>query len=135
MTSVTTAPGPGSRTGRSCVIDRLPQQLRRRTAVNARRVVTGQDGAGKSVFVRDERVEPIVVALMPGLEFVNLWGADETPALPTDGTRPAARAYFPPAPGYRFALFTLPPDGSASLPADVDLPRAMAEVNEQLPGM
>jgi mannose-6-phosphate isomerase-like protein (cupin superfamily) len=103
--------------------------------VNVRRVVTGQDEAGKSVFVADERVEPMVMTLMPGLEFVNLWGGDETPSLPTDGRRPAVRAYFPPAPGYRFALFTLPPEGSASLPADLDLQRAMAEVNEKLPGM
>ena len=103
--------------------------------MEARRVVTGQDRAGKSVFVSDERVEPIVMTLMPGLQFVNLWGADETPSLPTDGTRPAAPSYFPPAPGYRFALFTLPPDGSAALPTDLDVPRAIAEVNEKLPGM
>jgi hypothetical protein len=103
--------------------------------VNVRRVVTGQDEAGKSVFVSDELVEPIVVALMPGLEFLNLWGADHTPVVPTDGARPHAPAYFPPPPGYRFALFTLPPDGTASLREDVDPRQAVAEVQERMPGL
>jgi mannose-6-phosphate isomerase-like protein (cupin superfamily) len=103
--------------------------------VKVRRVVTGQDQTGRSVFVSDEVVEPIVLDLMPGLEFVNVWGGDDTPSLPTDGTRPAADSYFPPPPGYRFAFFTLPPDGSASLPEDLDLNRAIAEVDEKLPGM
>jgi mannose-6-phosphate isomerase-like protein (cupin superfamily) len=103
--------------------------------VSIRRVVTGQDEAGKSVFMSDELVDPVVLALMPGLEFVNIWGDDNTPSLPTDGARPAAPSYFPPPCGYRFALFTLPPEGSASLPADIDLQRAAAEMDEKLPGM
>ncbi len=100
-----------------------------------RRVVTGQDGAGKSVFVSDEQVEPIKLALLPGLEFVNIWGGDQTPSLPTDGARPAATTYFPAAGGYRFTFVTIPPEGSAPAPEDLDVQKAMAEVNERLPGM
>jgi mannose-6-phosphate isomerase-like protein (cupin superfamily) len=103
--------------------------------VSVRRVVTGQDNEGKSLFVSDEQVEPIKLALMPGLQFVNVWGGDEAPSLPTDGTRPAAPAYFPPAGGYRFAFVTLPPEGSMTLPEDLDVLHAMEEVNEKLPGM
>jgi hypothetical protein len=103
--------------------------------VNVRRVVTGRDNAGKSVFVNDEQVEPISLALMPGLEFVRLWGGDETPSLPTDGAQPAAPAFFPPAGGYRFSFVTIPPEGSATLPEDLDVQQAIAEVNEKLPGM
>jgi mannose-6-phosphate isomerase-like protein (cupin superfamily) len=103
--------------------------------VQVRRVVTGMDQGGKSVFVSDERVDPITVSLMPGLDFLNLWGGDGTPTLPADGTRPSSHAYFPPAGGYRFVFVTLPPDRSLSLPADLDLAQAMAEANEKLPGM
>jgi mannose-6-phosphate isomerase-like protein (cupin superfamily) len=103
--------------------------------MTVRRVVTGQDAAGKSVFVSNEPVEPIKLALMPGLEFVNIWGGDETPSLPTDGTRPAAPAYFPSAGGYRFAFVTLPPEGSVTASDDLDVQRAMAEVSEKLPGL
>jgi mannose-6-phosphate isomerase-like protein (cupin superfamily) len=103
--------------------------------VSVRRVVTGQDNEGKSVFVGDEQVEPIKLALMPGLEFVDVWGGDDMPSLPTDGTRPAAPAYFPPAGGYRFAFVTLPPEGSMTLPEDLDVQQAMEEVNEKLPGV
>ena len=98
-----------------------------------RRVVTGQAG-GKSAFVSDEQIEPIRLSLMPGLEFAWVWGGDDT-SLPADGTPPAAPAFFPPEHGYRFVFVTIPPEGSAELPADLDLEGALAEVNEKLPGM
>jgi mannose-6-phosphate isomerase-like protein (cupin superfamily) len=103
--------------------------------VNVRRVVTGRDKAGKSVFVSDEQVEPINMALMPGLEFVRVWGGDETPKLPADGTQPPAPTFFPPGSGYRFAFVTIPPEGSATLPEDLEVEQAVAEVNEKMPGM
>lgn len=46
--------------------------------MKVRRVVTGQDASGKSVFVSDEEVEPVTLELLPGAEFHRLWGADET---------------------------------------------------------
>jgi hypothetical protein len=103
--------------------------------VSVRRVVTGRDTDGKSVFVRDEQVEPLQLALMPGLEFVRLWGDDETPLVPADGTQPSARTFFPPAGGYRFAFVTILPEGSGPLPADLDIQQAIAEVNKAVPGM
>jgi mannose-6-phosphate isomerase-like protein (cupin superfamily) len=103
--------------------------------VSVRRVVTGRDEAGKSVFVADEKVEPLKLPLMPGLEFVRIWGDDETPALPTEGEQPSAPNFFPSARGFRFTFVTLPPDGSGGLPEDLDLEKAVADVNEKLPGM
>jgi mannose-6-phosphate isomerase-like protein (cupin superfamily) len=108
---------------------------REERSVGVRRVVTGRNDAGKSIFVSDEPVEPVTVELMPGLAFSNLWGGDDAPTLPTDGTPPAARTYFPPAGGYRFSVVTLPPEGSTSLPADLDVKQALAQVNDRLPGM
>jgi mannose-6-phosphate isomerase-like protein (cupin superfamily) len=103
--------------------------------VKVRRVVTGQTADGKSVFVGDEEVEPIMLALTPGSEFHRLWGADGTVELPTDGNEPSYHAYFPPAGGFRFAFFTLPTAETAQLPDDLDLTAALQEMEEKLPGL
>lgn len=102
--------------------------------MTTRRVVTGRDADGKSVFVSDEAVEPITPALVPGFEFLTLWGNDATPSLPTDGTKPPYVTYFPPTGGFRFALFTIPP-GTETMAADIDIMAALAEFDEKLPGM
>lgn len=99
-----------------------------------RRVVTGQTAAGRSVFVSDEQVEPTTLQLLPGAEFHQMWGADEAMALPTDGARPATPRYFPPTAGFRFLFFTLGPD-RVTLPADLDVPAALQELGEKLPGL
>jgi len=98
-------------------------------------VVTGHDEHGKAVFVADEEVPPLTFPLMPGAEFHRLWGGDSTPHFPDDGARPKAPAYFPPIGGFRFGLFTIPPDGGAGAPPDLDFQAAMAEFEEKLPGL
>jgi mannose-6-phosphate isomerase-like protein (cupin superfamily) len=103
--------------------------------MNVRRVVTGHDAAGKAVFVSDTSVPPIVPSLLPGNEFHRLWGGDTTPHFPDDGREPDGPAYFPPVGGFRFGLFTLPPDGGAGVPPDLDVEAAMAEGEEKLPGL
>lgn len=103
--------------------------------MDVRRVVTGHDADGKAVFVSDERVPPIVPSLTPGNEFHRLWGADEAPRFPDDGSRPEARDYFPPVGGFRFGIFTIPPDGGAGAPPGLDMEAALAEFEELLPGL
>src|SRR2546425_4990510 len=102
--------------------------------MKVRRVVTGHDEKGKAVFAGDLQVEPVTLSLIPGAEFHRLWGADETVQLPTDGTHPKYDQYFPPAGGFRWAFFTLPPAG-AGLPEDLDINAALAEMEKRLPGM
>ena len=102
--------------------------------MRVRRVVTGQTATGKSVFVSDDQVEPTTLELLPGAEFHRLWGGDEPVALPTDGAMPAAPRYFPPASGFRFAFFTLGPD-NVTTPPDLDIPSALRELAEKLPGL
>jgi mannose-6-phosphate isomerase-like protein (cupin superfamily) len=99
-----------------------------------RRVVTGQNADGKSVFVSDEAVDPITLALLPGYEFHRMWAADNPPTLPADGSQEDATAYFPPAGGFRFGFFTVPPAG-VDIPADLDLQAALGEMEQRLPGM
>jgi mannose-6-phosphate isomerase-like protein (cupin superfamily) len=103
--------------------------------VDARRVVTGHDANGKAVFASDEVVAPVTLALLPGMEFHRLWGADEPVSFPDDGTPPRAERYFPPLGGFRFGFFTIPPDGGAGAPPDLDIAAAFAEFDEKLPGM
>ena len=96
-------------------------------------MVTGHDANGKAVFASDEEVDPVTVALSPGSEFHRLWGADEAPSFPDDGSMPPHATYFPPVGGFRFGLFSVPP--ATSIAADLDLTAALAEMEEKLPGL
>lgn len=99
-----------------------------------RRIVTGHDPDGKSVFVSDEHVDPVRIGIMPGTEFHRIWGSDEPPSLPADGTQPSMPMYFPPPGGYRFTFYALAPD-SVAIPDDLDITAALAEIAEKLPGL
>jgi hypothetical protein len=98
-----------------------------------RRVVTGHTPDGKATVASDTEVAPITVALAPGMEFYRLWGADETPTFPDDGSPRPSPNYFPPVGGFRFGLFTIPP-GSVEPPENLDLEAAFKEMEEKLPG-
>ena len=98
-----------------------------------RRVVTGHDANGKAVFASDKEVEPITLALLPGMEFYLLWGSDTPTRFPDDGSPPAQHTYFPPVGGFRFGLFTVPPD--SSMTQSLDMTAAIPEFNEKLPGL
>ena len=97
-------------------------------------VVTGQNASGKSVIMRDSPVQPVTLALLPGYEFHRLWGSDSTPELPSDGTPPPHPRYFPPKNGFRFAFFTIPPDTTTNI-TQIDIARALEEIQQKLPGM
>jgi hypothetical protein len=92
--------------------------------MKVRRVVTGHDSSGKSVFVSDGEVEPVTAELMPGSEFHKLWGGDRTPQFPDDGAAPAQPTYFPPVGGFRFGMFSLPPQSRAVGPQPTDVAAA-----------
>jgi mannose-6-phosphate isomerase-like protein (cupin superfamily) len=102
--------------------------------MSIRRVVTGVNAEGTSVFVSDETVEAVAPALLPGLEFHQLWGQDETPAAPQNGMRPPSHDFFPPAGGYRVGTFTVPP-ASTQLPEGIDVEAGLAELEAALPGL
>lgn len=100
--------------------------------MSVRRVVTGVEGSGRSVFVDDAEVEPVTVGLMPGLEFQPVWGSDRLVALPADGTPADAPAYFPPAGGFRFGFVSIPPEGGGATP---DATASAEELESKLPGL
>ncbi len=101
--------------------------------MSIRCVVTGQKD-GRSVFVSDKSVEPIMISLLPGTEFHRLWGSDTPPTLPTEGEAPQQSRYFPPPSGYRFGFFTLGPD-SVAVPEGLDVEVALADLETNLPGL
>jgi hypothetical protein len=98
-----------------------------------RRVITGQQADGKSVFVSDEVLDGTSVSLLPGSAFCQLWGSDEMVPLPSDGTEPAWRSFFPPSSGFRFLVWSIPPE--TTLSDDVDLAAALQEIDDKLPGL
>lgn len=102
--------------------------------MRVRRVVTGQTVDGKSVFVSDQHVDPITVSALPGAEFYRLWGSDDRVSLPADGIARAAPTYFPPPTGFRFLVVTVGPD-RVTMPEDFDMPAAVAEIRQKLPGV
>ena len=99
-----------------------------------RRVTTGQREDRKSVIADDSMVEGIKTALIPGLEFHRLWEQDKVPLLPTKGTIPTLGMYFPSQGGFRFGLFTVPPETEMLLD-DEDQQKAFSELGAQLPGL
>lgn len=102
--------------------------------MKVRRVVTGHTSDGKATVASDTEVDAITLGLLPGMEFCRLWGADEAPTFPDDGSPRSGAAYFPPVGGFRFGLFTVAPD-SVAMPKDLDMELAIAEIEEKLPGV
>ncbi|GAA4308563.1 cupin domain-containing protein [Actinomadura luteofluorescens] len=98
-----------------------------------RRVVTGHDAQGRARVVDDRDVEPITSELMPGCAFFRLWGRDERPAFPDDGSPRPAESWYPPRDGSRFMINTVPP-GEPIPPADLDTAAALEELERRMPG-
>jgi mannose-6-phosphate isomerase-like protein (cupin superfamily) len=103
--------------------------------MGVRRVVTGQDRNGKAIVVSDEEVDARETAV---LAFTSLWGADEPPSFPQDGTQAAVRTLFPGPGGYRFFVWTLAPN-CVSAPTAEELanmpPDVLAHMEPDEPGM
>lgn len=102
--------------------------------MKVRRVVTGHTPDGKATVASDTEVDAITLRLLPGTEFYRLWGGDEPPKFPDDGSPRSAPAYFPAVGGFRFGLFTVAPD-SVAMPKDLDMQLALAEIEQKLPGL
>ena len=103
--------------------------------MSVRRVVTGHDASGKSVFASDETVEPDSPISMPSAAFHQLWGGDSAPQVPDDGSMPDWHTYFPPVGGFRFGMLTIPPQTSAGELEFLNAEEAVADIEAKLPGL
>jgi hypothetical protein len=78
-----------------------------------RRVVTGHDRSGKSVFVEDRKAPNVLeMASMPGVALTDLWRTTTSPAS-NDGSKDAATGKIslePPASGTILRIVEIPPD-------------------------
>ncbi|CAB4935645.1 unannotated protein [freshwater metagenome] len=99
-----------------------------------RRVVTGVDDAGKSVFISDEALTPVQPPLLGGVKVLQLFGEDAIPTVPNDGTFPDDLRFF--ASGresYRFMICSYPPASEVTPPEDIEA--ATAETERLAPGI
>jgi mannose-6-phosphate isomerase-like protein (cupin superfamily) len=103
--------------------------------MKVRRVVTGHDADGKAVVASDTEIDGFRPAMITGSEFHNLWGADQAPHFPDDGSMSPFTAYFPPIGGFRFGFFTVPPETQAVAAPPVDVDAAVAEFDAGMPGL
>jgi mannose-6-phosphate isomerase-like protein (cupin superfamily) len=103
-------------------------------AAATRRVVTGHDKRGKSIFLMDGAAPRVAeTKAIPGLELVELWATDSTPAVPAAGKDPTiAMTSFVPLPGgTRFSVISFPPLGEGTFDAEA----FRREYLEKAPGL
>lgn len=101
--------------------------------MKVRRVVTGPTPDGKATVASDTKVDGITFIQLTGSEHHRLWGADEVPTFPDDGSPPPFPNYFPPVGGFRFGIFTVPPQ--TEVPREqIDMKLVDKEFEEKLPG-
>lgn len=96
--------------------------------------MTGHDEDGRAIVASDEKVEPVTVALVPGIEFHDLWHTEGERRLPDAVGAPTVPSFFPGPAGSVLRVWTLPP-GSEDMLEDVDFEAALAEAEAKLPGM
>jgi mannose-6-phosphate isomerase-like protein (cupin superfamily) len=72
-------------------------------------------------------VDMVDVAWPPAITYCPLWGGDETPIYPDDGSEPESSTFFPPVGGFRFSYHIVPPDGSVAPPDTRDMTPAEIE--------
>jgi mannose-6-phosphate isomerase-like protein (cupin superfamily) len=102
--------------------------------LKARRVVTGFDGRGKSVFVSDGAPQRnVITESLPDLALAEIWATEGTPGLPTGtGDPTVSMTSFVPGPGgSRFRLCRFP--GRSDRPFDAKAFRA--EYTRKAPGL
>ena len=104
-----------------------------------RRVVTGHDASGKSVFVSDGEAPRYVINKAGGYGIGVLWATEETASIPVAPGDPSLKAfqYFPDAGGSRFLYVEFRPESFAQEAArrGVDPVQATQEFFAALPGL
>lgn len=121
-------------------LTRLSTAGEARSLPTPRRVLTGRDASGKSVF-RSISVTPQVVAIdsNPGLTFYELYATEGVPRLTGKEPDPMLQKTrdFPDPGGTNFRLISYPPRRPPGWkpPAGVTFESALAELDAKVPGM
>jgi mannose-6-phosphate isomerase-like protein (cupin superfamily) len=104
--------------------------------LRSRRIVTGIDAGGRSIFVADGPSPRVVTTdSLPGLALVELWATDATPRIPALPTDPViGMSNFVPLPGgSRFRLVRFP--GRADINTPIDGQAFHEEYRRKAPGL
>lgn len=111
----------------------------RAVAMEFKRVVTGVDAKGTSIFYSDAAMTPVTLAMMPGANFYQVWGTEGVLRSPVVDPAVPSKNFFPGPGGSRFGLLTFPPDADpdpdAALPDEATINALIAEAEEKLPGL
>jgi quercetin dioxygenase-like cupin family protein len=108
-------------------------------AIPIKRVITGVDDKGASVYYEDAELAPVELDIMPGVQMFQVWSTEGPLTSPVADPAPASRTFFPGPGGTRFGLFRLPPETEAQPdqtppdPATVEAQVAAAET--AVPGL
>lgn len=99
-----------------------------------RRVVTGHDANGRSVFTADEAVDATTFPMFPGFESFELWSEKGARFVPHGRGQPRIERYFPDEDEVivRFAVF---PAADYTAAPDVDMAAARDDVEQRYPGL
>lgn len=105
-----------------------------------KRVVTGHDSNGKSIFVSQAPPRrKVTLVAVPGLEFAELWATEGRQSIPVSTQDPALtmESFVPSPEGTRFRVVVFPPESEApeSAPTEEQAAAARAEILAKLPGL
>lgn len=101
--------------------------------MKVRQIVTGHDEQGNAIFLSENAVSPVEVAMVPGYKTFELWSTDGERQVPHAGPLPGVPNYFPGPSGVVFRMIVLPPaqEGGMLVQLSND---AISEVATKLPG-
>jgi quercetin dioxygenase-like cupin family protein len=99
-----------------------------------RRIVTVLGEDGKSQVHEDVALPEIDVPVMPGAQFVKLWGGDTPPEAGDAAPEGIHDPFFPGTTGNRWSVAIFPPAGGDA-PDPGDAERLAAETEEVFPGL
>jgi mannose-6-phosphate isomerase-like protein (cupin superfamily) len=98
-----------------------------------RRVVIGEDKAGKSVVVSDQFAEQRSMRPIRDLGVADIWGADVRCAVPSSGDMPAYERFFPAPNGFRVMVMRIGPEQD-HVGGAFDMERYQEQRHQVLPG-
>lgn len=106
-----------------------------------RRVVTGHNQNGKSVFISDgEIVRTVSLDVLPDTKLLEeIWCTDDTPSIPvnTNDPTPGMNSFVPKPKGTRFRFFTTIPESWTKLAKEqgLDMESVHKELKSKMPGL
>ena len=104
-----------------------------------KRVVTGVDAKGTSIFYEDAAMPVVQIGAFGPAEFFQVWGTEGVLRSPVTDPAVPSKNFFPGPGGSRFGILTFPPeapvDPDAPAPDEATMNALFAEAEEKLPGL